>query len=45
MWPMSSLAVYLINILVQNGHYLRSDVFTTFSLNIQFFWDAKCVAG
>jgi hypothetical protein len=41
MWPTSSLAVYLVNILVQNGLYLRFDVFTVFSLNIQFFWDKK----
>lgn len=30
MWPTSSLAVYLVNILVQNGLYLRSDIFTAF---------------
>jgi hypothetical protein len=35
------LAVYLVNILVQNGLYFRFYVLTAFSLNIQFFWDGK----
>jgi hypothetical protein len=41
MRPTSSLVVYLVNILVQNELYLRFDVFTTFSLNVRVFWDAK----